>query len=253
VKPSFLLFLAFFGGTSALGAQTAARVRLVPDGLVSVEARGVRLDEILAELDRVAGTESTAPPEIGRRAVSAAFGGLPLDLAIRRIFEGLGLDYAVVGGRRIVVLSESRGEVAPRASARVPAPSEDVASRRGADQEWVGEEGAFAPPDGDAPANPFQPFRPPASGAQAARGGLLGLSSGADVPATGGRTTPFGVPLEPLPGTASGRGQVFESILGNVPPTVLDVLGLTRGLPGTPPQAPRPKPGMPSSPPVPSR
>ena len=80
----------------------------VVDGRISIHAEAVPLGRLLGLLDRVAGTESTVPSEFENRNVSVWFQELDRRQAVRKIFEGLSLDYAVLGGDRIVVTAASR-------------------------------------------------------------------------------------------------------------------------------------------------
>ena len=68
------------------------------DDQVSIHAEAVPLGRLLGLLDRTAGTTSTVPPELANRNVSAQFAGLPLDQAVKKVFEGLPLDYVVLEG-----------------------------------------------------------------------------------------------------------------------------------------------------------
>ena len=83
-------------------------VRIVDDR-ISISASAVPLVELLAALDAVAGTESSVAVELRNRNVSVQFSGLSLDNALDKVFEGLGLDFLVVGGRRIMVIAVSGG------------------------------------------------------------------------------------------------------------------------------------------------
>ena len=71
-------------------------VRIVDDR-ISISASAVPLVELLAALDAVAGTESSVAVELRNRNVSVQFSGLSLDNALDKVFEGLGLDFLVVG------------------------------------------------------------------------------------------------------------------------------------------------------------
>jgi hypothetical protein len=79
----------------------------VVDDRVSIRATAVPLEELMAMLDRAAGTESVVAPELAGRNVSVHFDGLFLGDAVEKIFEGQNLDYIVVGGRRIRVTAVS--------------------------------------------------------------------------------------------------------------------------------------------------
>lgn len=94
-------------------------------GRVSIHAEGVRLDDLLDELDSVAGTDSTVAPSLESYRVDAWVDDLPVDQAVAKLFEGRHVDYAVIGRRRIVVLGMS-GEgtpFAPALPAAAPGPT----------------------------------------------------------------------------------------------------------------------------------
>ena len=79
----------------------------VIDGRVSMHAEAVPLGRLLGLLDRVAGTKSTVPDSLINRNVSVQFRGLALDRAVKKIFEGLPIDYFVLENTRIVVTAVS--------------------------------------------------------------------------------------------------------------------------------------------------
>ena len=118
-------FLVLFGTVSTLGAQTALRIDFV-DGNLSIEADRVDLGTLLRELDAAAGTDSTVPPEIAGQRVSARLSGLSVDQAIRKLFGGLSLDYAVVGRQRIVVLARSQAVTPSRLLRSAPADPDHI-------------------------------------------------------------------------------------------------------------------------------
>ena len=79
----------------------------VVDSRVSVDAKMVPLGWLMESLDLVAGTKSAIPLELTNQPVSARFSELLLDAAVEKIFEGAGLDYVVLEGRRIIVTAVS--------------------------------------------------------------------------------------------------------------------------------------------------
>jgi len=79
----------------------------VIDGRVSMHAEAVPLGRLLGLLDRVAGTNSTVPDQLTHRNVSVQFSDLALDRAVKKIFEGLPIDYLVLENTRIVVTAVS--------------------------------------------------------------------------------------------------------------------------------------------------
>ena len=111
--------IAVYGSVTSLGAQSLS-IEVVGEA-VSIEADQVGLGDLLGELDAAAGTRSTVPPELAARTVSVWFSGLPLDQAVRKVFEGLAIDYAVIGGEQIVVIAESQRASAAAGGRATPA------------------------------------------------------------------------------------------------------------------------------------
>jgi hypothetical protein len=227
VKRAAVLLIMVVAGQLTLSGQTGLRVD-VDRGLVSVEGQRVVLATLLAELDERAGTSSTIPAMFGGRRVSVSFRELPLDQAIDRVFEGLGLDYAVVEGRQIVVLSESleastaarmNASVQTAAESRRPDPRTAVSPVRGQPNDAV-----FDEEERRQVLRPQRTFSSPFGGVP-----------GSD-PTAG---------LEPTFGNA-GSSPV-RSIFANAP-SILDLDQLR-----LPPGQARPLPGIPVGPPISSR
>ena len=213
-------------------------VRIV-DGRVSIQAQAAPLGELLAMLDRVAGTESTVRADLAERSVSAWFTALSLDDAVDKIFEGSGLDYVVMGGRRIVVTAPS---AAGSSFAAAPA--------------------GFAPPVPGAPStpatNPFQLGAVPANappgagppGAAVAAPSVIQTPFGAIIGASArdGESPPAAPPVPgqgAFPGAGAPATGDQPSIFGNTSPPIMD---LNKQAPAPPPGAP----GLPFPPPNPS-
>lgn len=251
--------------------------------LVTIEADRVALGSLLKALDTEAGTTSAVPEQFASRMVSVWVNAAPLDQAIRKIFEGTLLDYAVVEGRRIVVLGDSSGATGTAATTTRPvqaAPGQALPGvgtfqlPGGARNPQAGEEAPAADPAAPAGRGGGRGGRG-GRGGGAGRGGrgagqpqaqqqpapgLLNLPTASPSPAgqagLGPAVTPFGIPLSPTdPGPpASGAGnaapgapQPFESIFGNASPTILDLArpGGEETSPGLPARA---LPGMPTQP-----
>ena len=125
-----LLVLLSLTTPGAWADGNAIEIKIV-DGQISMDAEAAPLGRLLDLMDRVAGTSSTVPPELANRNVSVQFTNLSLDQSIKKIFEGLPIDYAVLEGNRIVVTDVSTnvsgnasGSSAPTRSASAPqAPS----------------------------------------------------------------------------------------------------------------------------------
>ena len=69
----------------------------------TTSAEAVGLGRLLSMFDRAAGTESTVPVELQNRNISVQFQALDFGQAVKKIFEGLPLDYVVLEQGRIVV------------------------------------------------------------------------------------------------------------------------------------------------------
>lgn len=196
-------------------------VRVV-DGRVSINATAVPLGELLTTLDRAAGTESTIGPALQGRNVSVQFSDLELGGAIDKIFQGLGLDYVVVGGRRILVTAVS-GVAAPNAGPGGAVTSLPSAVTVGAAQPASNpfqvpgvQAGRTVNPGGAQPAvvqTPFGPLLNPR-----AAGGQAEPATPLSVP--GQASSPFGLPV----GAASGQpSQSPNNLFGNTSPPILDL------------------------------
>jgi hypothetical protein len=220
--------LLLLGGGSTLAAQGTVQVDFI-DGGVSIEADGVELGTLLRELDAVAGTSSTVPMGLAAQRVSARISQLPLDQAIRKVFQGLALDYAMVGGRQIVVLAESQ-PVTPTPIDRAD-PGPTLSGER--------VPGAFEPPG-----LAGQEIRAQGLGGRGGRAlqPLPGLTPGSTTtnPTLPGLGTalPFGLPT---PASDAPIGQPSPGLIGNRTPAMLD---LNRQQ--TPPAPPGTLPAVPS-------
>jgi hypothetical protein len=189
-------FAAFTFPASAAGLDVA-----IVDGQISIQATAVPLGELLVMLDRVAGTESTLAPGLERRNVSVRFSNLDLDAAVKKIFEGSGLDYLVVGHRRIMVT----------AVAGVPAPVSNT------------------PPPAAAAANPFQaptaaqpavvqtPFGPMVNPRAGSAAGAVQAQGGGALAIPEQAVSPFGAGVQPQ--AQSGQPTMF----GNTSPPIMDL------------------------------
>ena len=234
---------------STASAAQADRLDIqVVDGQISMYAEAVGLGRLLSMFDRATGTESTVPPELENRNVSVQFLGLDRAEAVRKIFEGLPLDYVVLEAERIVVTAVS-GTAAPGSG---PIPVSNPVQTPAQAQPFAGVQppvaaaNPFQSPgvnpgvpaqggNGSAPAQPaiiqtpFGPLVNPRANAQPAaplagpgQGFPFGGGAGAVVPpgATGGRAVFPNTPVRPAAGALPGAGQ--PSIFGNTAPPMLD-------------------------------
>ncbi len=235
--------------SAAYAAQADGLDIQVVDGQISIDAEAVGLGRFLNLFDRVAGTESTVPAELENRNVSVQFHALDLAQAVRKIFEGLPLDYVVLEQGRIVVtavsgtLTAGAGGVPVPVNIPVQAPEQPFAAA----QPPVVAANPFQSPgvnpaasanggSGIAPAQPaiiqtpFGPLVNPRANAQPTmplagpgQGFPLGAGTGSVAPqvTTDGRVvfpTTSG-----LPATGAQPGTAQPDIFGNTAPAILDL------------------------------
>ena len=152
-----------------------------------MNAEAVSLGRLLDLLDRVAGTSSTVPPELQNRNVSVQFTDLALGQSIKKIFEGLPIDYALLEGSRLIVSALSADVDRVSSGVQAPAPTRSAATPQ--------------PSNRSAPVtNPFQaPGNRPAAAAARAAGAGGGVQ-----PAV--IQTPFGPLVNPR-AAQGGAGQ----------------------------------------------
>jgi len=126
-------WLAAFILSATVGAGTTAfakgpEVDLV-DNKLSINAEAIPLGRLLQMVDRATGMKSKVPPEFANRNLTVRFSGLNMTEAVRKIFQGLPLDYVYLQGQGIVVTAASQagGETNVASGAAYnPAPSPQV-------------------------------------------------------------------------------------------------------------------------------
>lgn len=235
---------------SAMGGAADLDVRIVDDR-ISISASAVPLAELLAALDAVAGTESSVAIELRNRNVSVQFSGLSLDNAVDKVFEGLGLDFLVVGGRRIMVTAVSggpdgvtRGFSNAAVTAGTSTPARPAAPAPAVNPfQLQGFQGQAAPQRGAQPG--VNPFGVP--GQAAPQGGVqprviqtpFGPIAAPERETPSPNGGPTGVPGFRAPETPDSRTNLF----GNTSPRMLD---LNKQQPDIP--SPAPAPTVPTSP-----
>src|SRR5262245_3762119 len=113
---AFILSATVGAGTTAL-AQ-GPEVDLV-DNKLSIKAKAIPLGRLLQMVDRATGMKSKVPPEFANRNMTVSFSGLNMTEAVRKIFQGLPLDYVYLQGQAIVVTAASQtgGETSDPAGA----------------------------------------------------------------------------------------------------------------------------------------
>ena len=223
-------------------------VRIVDDR-ISISASAVPLAELLAALDAVAGTESSVAIELRNRNVSVQFSGLSLDNAVEKVFEGLGLNFLVVGGRRIMVTAVSGGPdgvtrgLSTTAGTSTPARPAAPAPAAANPFQMQGFQGQAAPQRVAQPGgNPFgvPGQAAPQSGAQPrviqTPFGPIAAPERDTPPPDGGPTGAGGFPTSETPDSRT-------NLFGNTSPRMLD---LNKQQPNIP--SPAPAPTVPTSP-----
>jgi len=134
---------------SGLAAAKGPEVDLI-DNKLSVNVDSIPLSRLLQLVDRATGMTSKVPPELANRSMNVKFSGLELTDAVRKIFQGLPLDYVVVRGQGIIVTAASQ---TTSGSASEPVPQYNSPGVQPVDQPFVQD---FPPP----PGIPFQPGVP---------------------------------------------------------------------------------------------
>ena len=113
---SFILVTLLAAHAFAAGSETRV---VYFQQKVSVDAKSIPLNRLLRLWDEATGMRSSVPRELASQTVTVKFSELPLDEAVRRIFERLPFDYAFIEARGIIVTGRSQ---APAALAGAEAP-----------------------------------------------------------------------------------------------------------------------------------
>src|SRR5262245_24434658 len=99
------IFLSMIG-TATVAAAKGPQVELI-DSKLSINAEAISVSRLLQLIDLATGMKSTVPPELANRNVSVRFSGLSVSDGVRKIFQGLPLDYVVIAGQGIIVTAAS--------------------------------------------------------------------------------------------------------------------------------------------------
>ena len=255
IVPLLVAMGGFCGITSSAFAEQMD-VSVVDDR-ISINAEAVGLGQLLRMFDRAAGTDSSVPVELAGRNVSVEFTDMGFDDAVAKIFEGLRLDYIIVGRGRILVTGVSG--VPPNNNSSVttsssiatssPPPPQPVAvapgfnpfqmpasgNQAGANQRGVNQPGAQQPAIVQTPFGPIVNPRATANAGQAQPAGPLSMPGQSGFPGLGTPANQAG-----FPSTQADTGQ--PSIFGNTSPTILD---LNKQQPATQPPFPGTAPTSP--------
>ena len=219
------------------------------DGKISISAEAVGLGRLLSMFDRAAGTESTVPVELQNRNISVQFQALDFGQAVKKIFEGLPLDYVVLEQGRIVVTAVAGTLTASAGGGPSPlsSPGQATAQPFAQAPPEVGPTNPFRQPvtnpigtpvgaGGVAPVQPaiiqtpFGPLVNPRANTQPANpfaGPAQGLPFGAGPGSTMPPGTPNGQGVFPqIPGLSINGGQgnsTQPDFFGNTAPAILDL------------------------------
>jgi len=175
---------------------------------ISVDAKSTPLSRLLRLWDEATGMRSSVPRELASQTVTVKFSELPLDEAVRRIFEKLPLDYVFIEARGIIVTGSQ--VPAGRAAAGARPPNEGAPEAANPSPQKKPNAPALKPPPPRTP-TPFGPI--PNTGENP----VLELP-----PVYGAPATPrFFAPTEPFaPLPDSGENPVLElpPVYGTPPP-----------------------------------
>jgi hypothetical protein len=199
------IILAGTMATAAFAGDKGPNIQIL-DNKLSIDAESIPLSRLLRLLDLATGMQSKVPPELANRNISVKFSGLDLDEGVRKVFQGLPLDYIVIAGQGIVVTAASQSitasDSAPVYTPPQPAPM---------DQPFIQD---FNQPGGQPPTiqTPFGPMTNPRAGQPMPPNAPLSVPGqqnpmfpgppGQQQPQPGMIQTPFGPITNPNPGGA---------------------------------------------------
>jgi hypothetical protein len=93
MKRVFVLFLLFFPAAVFANLQ-------VQNGRMSADLNSESLTNVLDVLRQQTGIKVAVEPEVGNQPISASFQGLPLAAGIKKLFEGTGINYVLIGDEK---------------------------------------------------------------------------------------------------------------------------------------------------------
>jgi hypothetical protein len=99
-------------GILALDASAADRGPEITnvDQKISISADDITLVRLLRLWDQATAMQSVVPPELANLKVTVHFTGLPVNDAVRKMFDGQPFDYVLAEGRGIVVMDPVQSE-----------------------------------------------------------------------------------------------------------------------------------------------
>jgi hypothetical protein len=139
-----VLFLA----SPALAAK-GPEIDLV-DNKLSINAEAVSLGRLLQLIDMATGMKSKVPSELANRNISVRFSGLNVSEGVRKVFQGLPLDYVVIEGQGVIVTAASQA-----LSGTEPVPTYNAPPQQPGEQQPFIQD--FPQPFQGQPGNPQQP------------------------------------------------------------------------------------------------
>ena len=107
--------------TTPVLAAKGPEVDLV-DNKLSVNAEAVPLGRLFRLFDLATGMKSKVPTELANRNISVKFTGLNITDGVRKMFQGLPLDYVMIANQGIVVTAASQSSTGEPAPAYNPPP-----------------------------------------------------------------------------------------------------------------------------------
>jgi len=114
--------------TASVFAQGKAPEVQIIDGRISMQAEAVPLGRVLSLLDQATGMQSRfASPDLANQNVSVQFSELPVDAAVRKVFEGQPLDYVLISGKGVVVTGRSAAATATATASQTAFPPQSPA------------------------------------------------------------------------------------------------------------------------------
>jgi hypothetical protein len=173
-------------------AETGPQIQFI-DGRLSVQADSVGLGRLVHLIDQATGMSSRVPPALANRTISVRFSGLPVESAIRKVFEGQPIDYVLIHGQGVVVTALSQAR-----------------------REQPGSPFPPAPPFQPMPETPFEPEELPPFPPQAPMPGgqMPGVQPGGMVP---GQMPPGMPPNGPFNQPQGGQPAIIQTPFGPIP------------------------------------
>lgn len=98
-----ILLILWLAAPAAAAGQDVWAV----NGRFSIDAKSVPISQLLRYIDQVTGMRSKIPADVAHMTVSVVCNDVDFEEAVRKIFEGVPLDYVVLGTSGIIVVGRS--------------------------------------------------------------------------------------------------------------------------------------------------